>query len=97
LSGLVKTQFGYHIIKVTGRKEGKIVEFDKVKDLLTQKVTAEKQKEAFDSYMEGLKKSYTVEKNKEAIAGIGSSIKGKGKPEAEGDKTGQPSKTDNKK
>lgn len=96
VSGPVKTQFGYHIIKVTGKKEGKIVEFDKVKDLLTQKVTAEKQKEAFDSYMDGLKKSYTVEKNKEAIASVGSSIKGKGKPEAEGDKS-QSSKPDVKK
>jgi peptidyl-prolyl cis-trans isomerase C len=97
LGGPVKTQFGYHIIKVTGKKEGKVVEFDKVKDLLTQRVTAEKQKEAFDSYMEGLKKSYTVEKNKEAIASLGSGIKGKGKPEAEGDKTGQSSKTEPKK
>ena len=94
LSGPVKTQFGYHIIKVTGKKEGKAVEFDKVKDLLTQKVTAEKQKEAFDSYMEGLRKSYTVEKNKEAIAGIGSSLKGKS--QAEGNKS-QPSKPDVKK
>jgi peptidyl-prolyl cis-trans isomerase C len=89
LSGPVKSQFGYHIIKVTGKKEGKVVEFDKVKDLLTQKVTAEKQKEAFDSYMESLKKSYTVDKNKEAIASIGNAPKGK--TEAEGGK-GQPAK-----
>jgi peptidyl-prolyl cis-trans isomerase C len=96
LSGPVKTQFGYHIIKVTGKKEGKTVEFDKVKDLLTQKVTAEKQKAAFDTYMEGLKKSYTVEKNKEAIAAIGGSVKGNEKPQAEGDKAAQPSKIDKK-
>jgi peptidyl-prolyl cis-trans isomerase C len=97
VAGPVQTQFGYHIIKVTGKKEGKVVEFDKVKDLLTQKVSAEKQKEAFDAYMDGLKKSYTVDKNKEAIASMGSSIKGKGQPEAGSDKAGQPSKADNKK
>ncbi len=70
IGGPVKTQFGYHIIKVTAKKEGKVVEFDKIKDILTQKVTAEKQKTAFDSYIEGLKKSYNVQKNKEAIAAI---------------------------
>jgi peptidyl-prolyl cis-trans isomerase C len=86
IGGPVKTQFGYHVIKVTGKKEGKVVEFDKIKDLLTQKVTAEKQKEAFDSYMDGLKKSYNVQKNKEAIATIWSA---KGKTDAPGDKPGQ--------
>lgn len=72
ISGPVKTQFGYHIIKLTGKKEGKVVEFDKVKDLLRQRVTAEKQKELFDSYIEGLKKSYSVEKNNDAIAKLAS-------------------------
>jgi len=70
VGGPVKTQFGFHIIKVTGKKEGNVVDFDKVKDLLVQRVTAEKQKEAFDSYMEGLKKSYNPQMNKEAIAAI---------------------------
>jgi peptidyl-prolyl cis-trans isomerase C len=68
IGGPVETQFGYHIIKLTGRKEGRPVEFDKIKDLLRQRVTAEKQKELFDSYVERLKKSYSVEKNKDAIA-----------------------------
>ncbi len=94
VSGPVQTQFGYHIIKITGKKEGKIVEFDKVKDLLTQRVTAEKQKEAFDSYMESVKKTYTVEKNKEAIASLGNSIGGK--PEAGVNKS-QPAQPDVKK
>lgn len=63
----VKTQYGYHIIKVTEKKEGKPIEFEKIKDLVIQKLTAEKQKEVFDSYIEGLKKKYDTEIRKEAI------------------------------
>ncbi len=88
VGGPVKTRFGYHIIKVTGRKEGQTVEFDKIKDLLSQRVTAEKQKEVFDSYIEGLKKSYSVEKNKDAIAKLGSESGDKVKGEEAG-KAGQ--------
>ncbi len=77
VSAPVKTQYGYHLIKVTDRKEGTPLEFDKVKDLLTQKLTAEKQKAVFDSYIEGLKSSYKVEINKDAIAKLAAA-----KPEA---------------
>lgn len=97
LGGPVKTQFGYHIIKVTGKKEGTVAEFDKVKDLLTQRVTAEKQKEVFDSYIEGLKKSYPVQKNAEAIAALGSGMKEKGQAATEGGKASQPSQSETKK
>lgn len=70
IGGPIRTQFGYHIIKVTDRKEGKPVEFEKIKDLLTQKMTAEKQKSIFDSYINGLKNSYKIEINKEAVSKI---------------------------
>lgn len=39
LSGLVKTQFGYHIIKVTDRKEAGKQPFDEVRSTLLQEVT----------------------------------------------------------
>jgi peptidyl-prolyl cis-trans isomerase C len=68
ISDPIKTQFGYHIIKVTDKKMGQVVEFEKVKNLISQNLVAEKQKEAFDSYVEGLKKSYKVEINKEALS-----------------------------
>ncbi len=76
VGGPVKTRFGYHIIKVTGTKEGQVMEFDKIKDMLGQRVTAEKQKEVFDSYIEGLKKSYKVEKNKDALSKLGPATSG---------------------
>lgn len=68
VSGPVKTKFGYHIIRVTDKKLGKPVEFEKVKNYISQSLSAEKQKGVFDSYMEELKKKYTVEINKEAVS-----------------------------
>ncbi|HAM53642.1 MAG TPA: hypothetical protein DCP92_24220 [Nitrospiraceae bacterium] len=64
----VKTPYGYHIIKVTDKQEGTVMDFDKVKDILTQKMTAEKQKELFDSYINTLKNSYKPEINKAVLA-----------------------------
>lgn len=68
ISGLVHTQFGYHIIKVTDRKMGQPLEFEKIKGRLLQRLSAEKQKEIFDSYMDGLRKNYKVDINKEAFS-----------------------------
>ncbi|MBZ0155457.1 MAG: peptidylprolyl isomerase [Alphaproteobacteria bacterium] len=63
----VKLKDGIHIIKVTDAK-GTAVEFDKVKGLIGQKLTADKQKASFDTFIESLKKNYKVEINKEAVA-----------------------------
>jgi peptidyl-prolyl cis-trans isomerase C len=64
----VKTQFGYHIIKVTDKKTGAPAEFEKVRDLIAQKLSGEKQKEAFDAYIAELKKTHKVELNKDALS-----------------------------
>ncbi len=76
VTGPVKTQFGYHIIKVAEKKEGTPVEFDKIKKHISQKLTADKQKEVFDSYINGLKSSYKVDIDKDALA----KIAGEGSP-----------------
>jgi peptidyl-prolyl cis-trans isomerase C len=67
-SGPVKTSFGYHIIKVTDKKTGPVIEFDRVKDVIMQRLSAEKQKEAFDSYVTELKKNYKIEIHKDVLA-----------------------------
>ncbi len=68
ISGPVKTQFGYHIIKVTGRKAGPVVDFDRVKEVIAQRLSGDRQKEAFDKYVEGIKKNYNVVINTQALA-----------------------------
>lgn len=84
LSQPVKTKFGYHIIKVSDKKMGKPLEFERIKDAISQRLAAEKQKEFFDSYIENLKKSYKVEINKEAVSKL---------PAGGEHKEGQPEKT----
>jgi len=67
-SAPVKTSFGFHIIKVTDKKTGAPVEFENVRDMISQKLSGEKQKEAFEKYVSDLRKSYKVEINKEAFS-----------------------------
>ncbi|HRZ67821.1 MAG TPA: peptidylprolyl isomerase, partial [Candidatus Omnitrophota bacterium] len=45
VSGVVKSQFGYHIIKVTEKEPEKLLSFNDVKDQLKQMLLADKQKE----------------------------------------------------
>lgn len=55
LSDVVKSQFGYHIIKVTEIQPEKELSFDEVKDQLKQMLLSQKQKERFDSLLKELK------------------------------------------
>jgi len=86
----VRTQFGYHIIKVTDKKKGSIIEFEKIKAMISQKLTGGKQKEAFDQYIAELKKNYKVEINKDVVAMPSAGSEKKDTPPAEPE---QPKKT----
>jgi peptidyl-prolyl cis-trans isomerase C/peptidyl-prolyl cis-trans isomerase D len=61
--GLVETQYGYHIIKVTGRHGYA----DADKRQIRAAVYDEKRKEIFDAYFARLKKQYPVKVNKDAL------------------------------
>jgi len=90
ISGPVKTKFGYHIIKVTDKKMGKPVEFDKIQHALLQRLSAERQKEFFDTYIEDLKKTYKVEINKDAVSKLSLGEEKKEKPEQTGEPKAAP-------
>jgi peptidyl-prolyl cis-trans isomerase C len=62
LSGVIKSQFGYHVIKVTAKQPEKTIPFDEIKDQLKQMLLADKHKERFDTILRDLK-----EKNKVVI------------------------------
>ncbi len=50
-----------------GKGKPRTIEFDKVKGLIKERLTQDKQKEAFDKYMDSLKSKYKVEVNQAAL------------------------------
>lgn len=60
VSGITKTQFGYHIIRLEGTKPPSYVPFDEVKDFIKQKILQEKQSELLEKYIDSLKKSAKI-------------------------------------
>ncbi|MCB0391723.1 MAG: peptidylprolyl isomerase [Bdellovibrionales bacterium] len=63
IQGLVRTRYGYHIIKLTGRRAYQQAN----KRQIRAAVFDQKRKELFDKYFEGLKRKYTIKKNMNAL------------------------------
>lgn len=61
ISEPVKTQFGYHIIQVTDKKEPGIQSLDQVKDRLKQELTKAKQNYVYANKANQLKAKYEVQ------------------------------------
>ena len=56
--GPVKTQFGYHLIKVEDKKEAEDAKLDDVKEQIKSEIMQKKQQEAYTAKVEALKKKY---------------------------------------
>jgi parvulin-like peptidyl-prolyl isomerase len=61
VSEVVKSPFGYHIIKVTGRKSDLPKDFDKNKETYRTQVLSEKKYQAWGEYRESLKTQAQIE------------------------------------
>lgn len=55
VSDIVETRFGYHIIKVTDRKDAETKTFEQVKDEIIQQLTQKKQRELTEQFIESVK------------------------------------------
>jgi peptidyl-prolyl cis-trans isomerase C len=78
LSGVVKTQFGYHIIKLTGKRPAGTRPFDEVKEQIKAAMLPEKQQGVFQKLKEDLKKDAKYSIKEDVLKGLG------GKPATEG-------------
>lgn len=67
VSSVVKTKFGYHIIKLLDRKEERIKDYSEVKEEIEQKLTREKQKSTFDNYTQDLKAKAKITVNEDLL------------------------------
>ncbi len=60
--GPVKTQFGYHIIRLNGKKDAETIPYADIRSQLYEQVTREKQQAAYQSKINQLKIMYPVDK-----------------------------------
>jgi peptidyl-prolyl cis-trans isomerase C len=62
VSGIVETKFGYHLIKVTGKKPAGTIPYKEVRPMIEQRLKKEKEKTEIQSYIENLKKSADIKR-----------------------------------
>ena len=62
LRGPVQTQFGYHLIRLDGKKAAETLHFGDVREAITRQLTMEKQQAAYRSKINQLKILYPVER-----------------------------------
>jgi len=65
VSGIVKTRFGYHIIRLEGVKPPSYATYEEVKELIRQKLIQEKQGQLLENYINELKKNAKIKVNEE--------------------------------
>lgn len=64
---IVQTRFGFHIIKLLDKKEGKTKSFSEVKGELENKLITKKRKDMFDSLVAGLKSKAKITINEDIL------------------------------
>jgi peptidyl-prolyl cis-trans isomerase C len=62
VSGIIETRFGYHLIKVTGKKPAGIIPYKEVRPMIEQHLKKEKEKTEIQGYIENLKKSAKIKR-----------------------------------
>lgn len=67
ISEIVKTKFGYHIIKLLDKKEETTRTFDEAKESIINKLRAEEQKKALMDYTETVKQNAKITINEELL------------------------------
>jgi len=72
VSGVIKTNFGYHLIKLTGKRPPGIRPFDEVKDQIEASLEPTKQQKVFQKVKDDLKKNSTYSIKEDVLNGLSS-------------------------
>ncbi len=59
--GPIESGLGMHLVKVTGKEEGKVPEFSQIKDWVKREWLAEQRREFKAEFLQGLSKKYSIE------------------------------------
>ncbi len=70
VSGVVKSRFGYHLIKLTDRMEPRLKEFKLVKMAIEDRILKEKRSSAFKDFMEKLKNGKQTQVDEKALESV---------------------------
>jgi peptidyl-prolyl cis-trans isomerase C len=70
ISEVVKTQYGYHIIKVTERKDGAVRPFDQVKMQIKSQLANQRLQTQLDTYMNDLRTKANVQIDEQALEAL---------------------------
>jgi peptidyl-prolyl cis-trans isomerase C len=81
VSPSIKTQLGYHIIRLEGIKPPQQVPFAEVKDFIKQKLAQERQQEVLEKYIESLRQANKITINEELLKEEGKKPEGAAKTE----------------
>lgn len=69
ISDPVKSEYGYHIIKVEDKKEAKEANFEDSKDKMKETLLEEKMETEYPNWLEEKKKDYDIENSFETVTG----------------------------
>ena len=66
-SGVVKTPFGYHIIKLVDRKKGQPLTYEQVQDQLRRRLLDERQGQRFQEWLKGLETAAKITRDESLL------------------------------